>query len=43
MKNRTIKNELNDKGGEGQLKQLRSIWQGYEESNLALRFWRPLY
>ncbi len=22
---------------------LRPIWQGHEESNLNLRFWRPLY
>ena len=25
------------------LKEIRSVWQGYVESNHDLRFWRPLY
>ena len=46
MNNRTFKNDP-DNRSEDELKKLfpmlRPIWQGYEESNLDLGFWRPSY
>ncbi len=46
MSNQTFKNDPADRSDEAISEQelrLRSIWQGYVESNHDLRFWRPLY
>ena len=46
MDDQTIKNDPANRcdGDISELeKALRSIWQGYVESNHGLRFWRPLY
>ncbi len=46
MNNQAIKNDLANGSDEikNELeKQLRSIWQGHEESNFNRRFWRPVY
>ncbi len=46
MNNRTNKKDPIDRGQtveNSQLELLYHVWQGYEESNHDLRFWRPMY
>ena len=44
--NQTTKNDLHDRGQNvenSEILPLFPVWQGHEESNFGLRFWRPIY